>query len=166
MRLHPDYGYKLMVDRVGGTPHEWVVVHQHHETLDGGGYPKGKRDREIHEFSRVVAVADMYDALRSDRPYKKGWSAHKVMTFLNSEEMRDKLDSTALATLNRIVICFPVGSTVKLNDGRLAKVVSNRDDDPLQPTVATLPDPETGQGGGETLDLASDPRLAITDLLE
>jgi hypothetical protein len=88
------------------------------------------------------------------------------MTFLNSEEMRDKLDSTALATLNRIVICFPVGSTVKLNDGRLAKVASNRDDDPLQPTVTTLPDPETGQGGGETLDLASDPRLAITDLLE
>ena len=61
------------------------IVRQHHERWDGAGYPDGLKGEEIHLGARVLAVADVYDALYSDRPYRESWSQEKVIDYLRKE---------------------------------------------------------------------------------
>jgi HD-GYP domain-containing protein (c-di-GMP phosphodiesterase class II) len=61
------------------------IVRQHHERWDGKGYPDGLKGEEIHPAARILAVADVYDALYSDRPYRDGWPHEKVLNYLKLE---------------------------------------------------------------------------------
>lgn len=65
-----------------------MIVRQHHERWDGNGYPDGIAGEQIHLGARILAVADVYDALYSDRPYRKGWPQTKVIDFLKEESGR------------------------------------------------------------------------------
>jgi putative two-component system response regulator len=58
------------------------IAHTHHEKFDGSGYPRGLAGQDIPLFGRIVAVADVFDALTSDRPYKKAWSVDEAVTLL------------------------------------------------------------------------------------
>jgi HD-GYP domain-containing protein (c-di-GMP phosphodiesterase class II) len=60
------------------------AVHQHHERWDGSGYPDGRRGEEIAPAARVVAVADVYDALKSDRPYKQAWPHEETVAYIQA----------------------------------------------------------------------------------
>jgi putative two-component system response regulator len=60
------------------------AVHQHHERWDGNGYPEGLRGEQIAPSARVIAVADVYDAIRSDRPYKRGWSHEEAVAYIGA----------------------------------------------------------------------------------
>jgi HD-GYP domain-containing protein (c-di-GMP phosphodiesterase class II) len=59
-----------------------IIAHEHHERWDGTGYPNGLKEQEIHIFGRITAIADVFDALSSDRVYKKAWSMEEIMTYL------------------------------------------------------------------------------------
>ncbi|MFC6041092.1 HD domain-containing phosphohydrolase [Paenisporosarcina macmurdoensis] len=59
-----------------------IIAHEHHEKWDGTGYPNGLKEQEIHIFGRITAIADVFDALSSERVYKKAWSMEDIMTFL------------------------------------------------------------------------------------
>lgn len=65
-----------------------IVAHQHHEKWDGSGYPKGLKGEEIHIYGRITAVADVFDALGSDRVYKKAWPDEKVFKLFKEERGR------------------------------------------------------------------------------
>ncbi|BDY13704.1 response regulator [Hydrogenimonas cancrithermarum] len=65
-----------------------IVALEHHENYDGSGYPMGKKGREIHIFGRIVAIADVFDALSMDRVYKKGWPIEEIVAFLKEERGR------------------------------------------------------------------------------
>ena len=56
-----------------------IIAHEHHEKWDGNGYPCGKAGEEIHIFARIVAIADVFDALLSKRPYKNTWAKEEVL---------------------------------------------------------------------------------------
>jgi len=62
-----------------------IIAEQHHEKYDGTGYPKGLKADEIHIFARIVAIADVFDALGTTRPYKKGWDLEKILEFFHAE---------------------------------------------------------------------------------
>ena len=62
-----------------------IIAHQHHERYDGKGYPQGLRGEEIHIYGRITALADVFDALCSDRVYKKAWELDRVIDLLRSE---------------------------------------------------------------------------------
>ncbi len=64
------------------------IVRSHHELLDGSGYPDGLEEGDIAAEVRIVAVADVYDALRSERPYKDAWSREEVRTYLRATRGR------------------------------------------------------------------------------
>ncbi len=98
------------------------IVLLHHERVDGSGYPMGLRGEKIPLMARIVAVADVYNALSSDRPYRSKLSPFEAIRVLETE-YRDKLDSKILYVfLNRIGNCF-IGQRVKLNDGRIGEIV-------------------------------------------
>lgn len=84
MRRHPLIAHEML------TPIEFLkpaldIPHYHHEKWDGTGYPHGLKGEEIPLLARLFAVIDVWDALRSDRPYRKGWSKRKVMEHLKSQ---------------------------------------------------------------------------------
>ncbi|PHR58874.1 MAG: two-component system response regulator [Arcobacter sp.] len=65
-----------------------IIAHTHHEKYDGSGYPRGLKAEEIHIYGRITALADVFDALTSVRPYKKAWSFEEAMDYL--QEQRGK----------------------------------------------------------------------------
>jgi putative nucleotidyltransferase with HDIG domain len=77
IKLHPELGYKILADLK--QLHEVLpVVLHHHEQWDGGGYPKRLAGEDTPFLARITAVADAFDAMTSDRPYRKGMSIEKV----------------------------------------------------------------------------------------
>jgi len=97
MRTHPEMGLNLL-DRAGQSSRETLAVLYHHERLDGSGYPYGLKAEAIPIEARIVAVADTYDALTSDRPYRRACThaeARRVLT----EEAGPRLDPRAVSAL-------------------------------------------------------------------
>lgn len=66
-----------------------MTVYQHHERLDGRGYPAGVTHEDIHEWARICAIADVFDALRSDRSYRKALKTEDIVEYLQSRAGRD-----------------------------------------------------------------------------
>ena len=97
MRTHPEMGLTLL-DRVGQSSREVLAVLYHHERLDGSGYPYGLKAEGIPIEARIVAVADTYDALTSDRPYRRASTDAEARRVL-IEEARTRLDARAVAAL-------------------------------------------------------------------
>src|SRR5437879_9011769 len=99
MRTHPEMGLTLL-DRAGQSSREVLAVLYHHERLDGSGYPYGLKAEGIPVEARIVAVADTYDALTSDRPYRKACTEAEARRVL-IEEAKTRLDPRAVAALLR-----------------------------------------------------------------
>ncbi|MEJ2640347.1 MAG: diguanylate cyclase [Desulfosarcinaceae bacterium] len=99
MHAHPDVGYKICLPLKQTLGAALDVIRHHHEKLDGSGYPDGIAGPEISMVARIMAVADIYDALVTDRPYRKGMSREKALHILNEEADQGKLDKTVLEAL-------------------------------------------------------------------
>jgi HD-GYP domain-containing protein (c-di-GMP phosphodiesterase class II) len=105
MRMHPEMGLNLL-DRAGQSSREVLAVLYHHERLDGSGYPYGLKAEAIPIEARIVAVADTYDALTSDRPYRMACTdadARRVLI----EEAATRLDPRAVGALFRALDAGP-----------------------------------------------------------
>jgi HD-GYP domain-containing protein (c-di-GMP phosphodiesterase class II) len=79
-----------------------VIARDHHENWDGSGYPVGKAGDDIHVYGRIVALADVYDALRHDRCYKKAWSRSETLEFIEQENGK-KFDPKLVTVLNNSI---------------------------------------------------------------
>jgi putative nucleotidyltransferase with HDIG domain len=103
IKRHPADGRRLL-EELGGFP-EAVrgLVSDHHERLDGSGYPRGLTAGEMSIETRVLAVVDVYDALVSDRVYRAAWSPERAFGLL--EEESHAYDQTVVAALRRTVGC-------------------------------------------------------------
>jgi len=97
MRTHPEMGLNLL-DRAGQSSREVLAVLYHHERLDGSGYPYGLKAEAIPIEARIVAVADTFDALTSDRPYRTACSPAEARRVL-VEEAGSRLDPNAVSAL-------------------------------------------------------------------
>ena len=81
MRKHPEYAHE-MLSPINFLRPALDIPYCHHEKWDGSGYPRGLKGEEIPLAARIFAVVDVWDALRSDRPYRKGWSGEKVCKYI------------------------------------------------------------------------------------
>jgi len=84
MRKHPIYSYEMI------SPIEYLrpaldIPYCHHEKWDGSGYPRGLKGEQIPLAGRIFAIIDVWDALRSDRPYRKAWPEEKVIEYLKEQ---------------------------------------------------------------------------------
>jgi len=82
MQRHPVDGARLIVASDKNLDLAAVVAYEHHIMLDGGGYPKPHYGRGCHHASELVHVCDVYDALRTNRPYREAWESERVLTYL------------------------------------------------------------------------------------
>jgi response regulator RpfG family c-di-GMP phosphodiesterase len=100
MRKHPDYAYQ-MLSPITYLRKAISIPYGHHERWDGSGYPQGQKGEQIPLPARIFAVVDVYDALRSDRPYRKGWPKEKVLEYIRERSGTD-FDPQVVETFLRI----------------------------------------------------------------
>ena len=133
MRTHPQAGVALL-DPSSTSPLVTAVIRDHHERFDGSGYPRGVVDGEIHQFARIAAVADVYDAITSERPYKAASPPHVGVSVITGGH-GTSFDPEVVETFRGIVFPYPVATEVHLADGRVGVVVSVDPSDPDMPVV-------------------------------
>lgn len=101
VREHPLITERILV-RVPGCEHLAALAGSHHERLDGGGYPRGRRGDELTMPMRVLAIADVYEALTSDRPYRRAHSSDEALAVMR-RDVPARLDPTAFEALELLL---------------------------------------------------------------
>jgi len=123
MKTHADIGASLL-ENTPGTPREvFNTAFSHHERLDGGGYPRRIPGEEIDAFTRIVMVADMYDAITSDRVYRPGAPSSKAMSVLY-EKSGTQLDPDLVQAFIQCIGVYPVGTLVEVDTGEVGIVIT------------------------------------------
>lgn len=137
MDSHPREGARILLECLGDSvsPVLAVAAYQHHMNADRSGYPRSAADLAPHPVSRVIAVADVYDALRTVRPYREAWSETATCTVLLREGRAGKLDIRYVSALLRLLRVLVPGRRVGLSDGRSAVILAAGTVDALAPTV-------------------------------
>jgi putative nucleotidyltransferase with HDIG domain len=102
IKRHPEDGARLLADLGGFEPEVLDLVLDHHERLDGGGYPRGLPGDRIGLATRVLTVCDVYDALVSDRVYRPAWSRERALALLH-EESGVAFDACCVDALERVL---------------------------------------------------------------
>jgi putative nucleotidyltransferase with HDIG domain len=136
MKQHSVFGYRMIKERGEFNEEICLAVLQHHEKINGKGYPVGFTSDKITLYARLLSVADIYDALVTERPYKKAFSQRDAVEMIMS--MTEELDIDAMHTFLESMILYPVDSVVELSNGELAKVVKNNPHYILRPTVVGI----------------------------
>ena len=151
MKNHTIYGYNILKEKSEISNEVIAGVLQHHEKINGRGYPLKLAGKQITPYARVLSVADIYDALVTERPYKKGFSAHDALEMIMA--MTDELDVDFMRSFIDTVILYPVDTSVTLSNGERARVVKNTPHYPMRPKVV-------GLKSGKVYDLANDVNCA------
>jgi uncharacterized domain HDIG len=139
VKLHTTLGYETLKKCVSLTELSRIVSLYHHERMDGSGYPTGAKAGELHEFVRIVAVADTYDALVSDRCYRRKWSSNQTVNYL-IENAGSKFDTRIVSVFIKQIAIFPNGSMVRLSDNCLGIIKEQNKNFPLRPIVRVISD--------------------------
>jgi HD-GYP domain-containing protein (c-di-GMP phosphodiesterase class II) len=116
IKTHTSKGYEFLKGKISISYLSAHIAYQHHERIDGSGYPRGLTAAQIHRFAKIVAVTDVYDAMTAQRVYRDAMPSYLVM-----EELRGgsntKYDHLVVDLLGKVVAPYFVGSTVLLNNG-------------------------------------------------
>ena len=136
MKQHSVFGYRILQQKKDIKESIKLAVLQHHEKINGNGYPMGVGVTQITPFAKILSVVDIYDALVTERPYKEGFSPRDAVEMLMA--MTAELDIVSLRGFLGSVILYPVGTTVQLSNGECARVVENYEETILRPKVVGL----------------------------
>ena len=160
MRAHPTLGARLLQPDSGISPLSRAVVRSHHERWDGAGYPGRQTGAEIHQFARIAAVVDVFDALTSDRSYLPAMPVHEGYDFVLGESGK-AFDPEVVAVFRESVAPYPPGTGVVLSDGRCGIVKEVRQGAVMRPVVRIVMDAAGVLIPAEELDLEGAPDVSI-----
>lgn len=171
LRRHAMYGYEIMKRNLAGIlageeesdvlPKEYAseilrMCIEHHEREDGSGYPFGLTKDKISVYSKMISVADVFDAITSDRYYREGVSVYTAFRLMQEESFNGLNGEMTQTFLDKISKHF-INNKVKLSDGRVGEVVYINKTDPNRPLVKT---------GEDFVDLSSDYSISVEEVLE
>ncbi|MAA71119.1 MAG: phosphohydrolase [Bermanella sp.] len=141
MKRHATYSQKILQRNARFSQVSINVAAQHHERLDGKGYPLGLKGDEISKEARMASVADIYDAITADRVYHKGMTPSNALKRM-MEWCGPHLDTHYVHSFIKAIGVYPVGSFVKLSNDKGA-VVIEKNPDTLKPHVKVIYDFKT-----------------------
>ena len=124
VKTHPLFGYNMLNKNTSISATSKIVILEHHENEDGTGYPRKLKSNEIYKFSKIVHIADVYDALISERPYKKAMNPKDAIDYI-IEKSGTMFSEEFVNVFIQIMPSYSKGSIVELNDGRKAIVLKN-----------------------------------------
>lgn len=167
IKKHPLEGYRMLESNPESPEIAKLVVKQHHERQNGTGYPDGLRSEKINDYASIVACADVYDALTTDRPYRRKalapYEAMKTIIAGSKRHFKQKVVETFLTSMS----IYPQGSLVRLNTGEIAIVTRTNREAVIRPVIKLLVD-----GSGEKfkerveIDLLTQPHRYITGYVD
>jgi len=140
MQRHPEDGYRIM-QRAGGVPRESLaIIRLHHERLSGDGYPLAMAGTAIGMPILMTAIADVYDALTSDRIYHAGLTSDEALRVMYKHADRT-FGQELLQEFIRCIGIYPVGSFVQLHNSSVGLVIASTPDTRLTPTILMISGP-------------------------
>lgn len=157
VKKHTIYSYQMIKDTPLIRQEMKKAIVQHHERLDGSGYPRGDKLEKITVYSQILAVADVYHAMTSERVYRMKESPFKVIEMLMEEEF-GKFDVKVVQALYNLVGRLSIGTKVKLTNGKTGIVIFVHRDAQLRPMIRMDED-------ASVLDLTTNRNLAIERFL-
>ena len=155
MKTHPTLGYVLLMNNKGFAEDILQGVLQHHERYDGKGYPSGAKAKEINKYARIVAIADVYSAMLSDRVYRKGKSPFEAARIIMDSSFGYLDPYYSMIFLNKISQ-FYVGNIVKLTNGDIGEIVLIQRNEPARPLVNVE---------GKFIDLLKESEIEIEEII-
>ena len=158
IKTHPTKGVNRMRKCYGLSSEVLPGILSHHEKCDGSGYPSGYSGTQIPLFGRILAVADVYDALTSKRSYRKAWHPKEALEYI-LKGSGSQFDASLVQIFSHLISVYPTGTLVKLSDDSIAVVVKNYAEDLSRPRVRLLEDSPLGEKGYE-IDLFEDIRYS------
>ena len=165
MHSHTTLGRNIIMSSPGGLSTVIAeVAHNHHERLNGKGYPRGLAGTQISPYTRIISIVNMYDALTSDSIYAKGKTHFEAIDIMLSKS-RTHLDETLLKAFIQCIGVFPTGSPVELNSGEIGIVVEINQQKKLRPKIMLLSDKNKKPQRVRFIDLAKPEYLEIANPL-
>jgi len=159
MKQHALRGAEILANTTGLNDMFLKPTLEHHERIDGTGYPHRRSKADISQFGLIAAIVDIYDAVTSDRCYHKGKTPHDTLQMLYKLGAQGHVDGTLVQQFVQVVGVYPVGSCVLLNTGETAIVKQFNHQAPIRPLVVLITD-EAGhhRSTPHDLDLAAELR--------
>ena len=134
VKLHTRYGFDILRNLHSVS---LLVAHcafQHHERLDGSGYPRGLRGGEIHPYAKIIGVADVFDAITSNRTYRSKKLPSEALTIIEASSGIG-FDDMVVEAFQRVIVKYPNGIVLQLSDMRRGVVARQNPDNPTRPFV-------------------------------
>lgn len=166
IKTHTELGFQILKDEPNIPLLSAHCALQHHERLDGSGYPRGLRGGDIHEFAQWIGLIDSYDAMTTQRVYRPTLLPHQALEVLFAGA--GTLYNLSMVELFRDKVApYPLGTTVRLNTGETGVVVDINASSPMRPVIRVL---ENERGEAMTqpyeVDLTKQLSLMIVDYKE
>lgn len=137
IKKHAEYGFEILRKYDDISLLSAHIAFQHHERWDGQGYPRGLKGNDIHEYARLVAVADVYDALMAERPYRPPYSVNQAINIIKRMS-GIHLDPICVSALISNIAIYPIGSILELSTGQIAVVVDVNRESLSRPIVKVV----------------------------
>lgn len=160
VKLHCELGFETL-RKIHEIP--LTVAHcalQHHERIDGLGYPRGLREDEIHKYAKIISVVDVFDAVTSPRAYRPSMLPHKGLEVLYAGN-GTQFDSKQIHLFKDCIAIYPQGLTVKLKDGRTGIVTKYNFDTVGRPEIRIIRDQDNQEVVPYEIDLSESANLII-----
>lgn len=157
IKQHPIYSYQLLKNVMSIKEGVKIGVLQHHERIDGSGYPLGVKGAQLHPYSKIVALADTYQAMVSVRPYRSKQSPFKVLEQIIQDDF-GRFDLSIVTELKKGLLKFSAGTKVRLSNGLSAEIVFIDEQYPTRPMIKIL-------GKDEIITLKDRRELYIEELI-
>ncbi len=137
MKGHVKHGLNIIEQKPGINPIVMNIIAQHHERLDGSGYPNGLQGNEISKFGQMAAIVDIYDAMTSERCYRGRLQPTVVLKKI-FEWGKSHFDKELVQQFIQCIGIYPVGTLVRLENGYLAVIINRGSKDMLHPTIRVI----------------------------
>ena len=170
MKQHVLRGAEILSNTTGLNDMFLKPTLEHHERVDGTGYPHRRSKADLSEFGLIAAIVDIYDAVTSDRCYHKGKTPHDTLQMLYRLGTKGHVDGALVQQFVQVVGVYPVGSCVALNTGERAIVKQFNHEAPIRPLVLLITD-DAGRHRSIPLDLdlavqPGQPKRVIASILD
>lgn len=165
VKKHTIYGEEILRKSKIFSEIAIKAVSEHHERIDGNGYPNGYTGKQISIYGKIVSISDVYDAIINDRCYRKRYNPSDAYEFILAGN-GTKFDENLVNCFKETFAVFPLGSCIKLNNGIEGYVIKQNKNFPDRPIIRILYDHETKIPiPFYEIDLLSNPALVISSIV-
>lgn len=162
MEQHPKLGAAILTKSGGFGDTAFSCVLDHHENMIGTGYPQKKKAADLPVQAKITTIADIYDALTTDRPYRKALAPREALSLM-THRMSTVLEPELLSRFVSLMGFFPIGSTIELNNGYSGVVICSDPAEPTRPAIVQLLRDPRGNTivGAPLIDLRGQDKVAV-----